>query len=269
MIAPGIAVINQSTVVANEDARRMTQACAKQMDDFCDVWSRLRIAVTFYTSPGDVPEGMPTLSIGDDAKEPGAFAWHSQNTKGAIIGLIGAQTNLDAGGGILSGSPSVSSDLSHELLETAVDPFVNLWADMPNGKSEVAREVCDPVQDESYEIDGVAVSSWVYPAWFNDRLPVGEPVDKLGSLSRPFTRTSGGYFVLRADGRTRQEGRMVPHKEGNPDARGARRLASGGAAAGLDRGTLDAIRAQSHDHGAGVAQIVADVIQRAAKKLAG
>lgn len=270
--APGIAVINGSTVVDHDDADRMTEACAEQMLEFCGDWSRLPIGVVFYEKPGDVPAGMPTIVLVDDAKEDGALAFHTESTKGLITGMVDAGACLNAGGGVLAGSPSISSALSHELLEAAVDPNVNLWCDMPDGRQAVAREVCDPCQDVSYTIDGVDVSDYVLPSWF-DWASKAEKYTRCGSLKRPFTRTAGGYFVLRADGVTHQEGERPVYK--GDTGRGALRLASGRKAEelpgqlmqALDKGTLDAIRAQSHEHGGGVAQIVADVIQRARAKI--
>ena len=60
-------------------------------------------------------------------------------------------------------------------------------------------EVCDPVQAETYEIDGVPVSNFVLPGWFtrgdaagtrNDFL--GRPVP--GELLPSFTMAPGGYL---------------------------------------------------------------------------
>ena len=66
-----------------------------------------------------------------------------------------------------------------------------------------AMEVCDPVEDEAYEVHvggrAVSVSNFVLPAWF-DSQSTGEPVDLLGSLSAPFTLTKGGYAVKYIDG---------------------------------------------------------------------
>jgi len=47
-----------------------------------------------------------------------------------------------------------SVTFSHEVMETLADPQMT------------GREVCDPVQDGSYWLDGVQVSDFVTPAWF-------------------------------------------------------------------------------------------------------
>ena len=60
-----------------------------------------------------------------------------------------------------------------------------------------SREVCDPVQENTYAIEAggmhVAVSNFVLPAYFNPAAP--GPYDHLGVLSKPFTLAKGGYAV--------------------------------------------------------------------------
>ena len=47
-----------------------------------------------------------------------------------------------------------------------VDPNCNLWAS--DGKTRnYSFEVCDPVEAPTYDVDGVSVSNFVTPAWFD------------------------------------------------------------------------------------------------------
>ena len=60
---------------------------------------------------------------------------------------------------------------SHELLEMLVDPDINMAVlvhPTPNESKLYAYEVCDACQDDSfgYDIDGVTVGDFVYPAYF-------------------------------------------------------------------------------------------------------
>lgn len=50
--------------------------------------------------------------------------------------------------------------LSHELLELVTDPYLNRWI------GDRLTEICDPVQNVDYVIDGVRVSDFVFPGWF-------------------------------------------------------------------------------------------------------
>ena len=57
--------------------------------------------------------------------------------------------------------------LSHELLEMLADPWINWCAQGDDGKI-YALEVCDAVEADrmGYEIDGVLVSDFITPSWF-------------------------------------------------------------------------------------------------------
>jgi hypothetical protein len=62
--------------------------------------------------------------------------------------------------------------LSHEALELIADPQLNTLVKGPHPDHESRevfhyREVCDPVQADVYEIDGVLVSDFVLPHYYN------------------------------------------------------------------------------------------------------
>lgn len=263
MTAPGIAVYSTATALSEADARSACAACSEQAAEFCAAWSRLPVEVTFYADRTRIPAGTPTILIADVCDDAEALAYHTEGAGGTITGLVGAKTCLDAG-------VSPSSALSHEVLETIADPQVDLWAQMPDGKRLVAREVCDPVQDQTYmvDVDGkpVEVSSYVLPSWFDDRAAPGSRFDRGGVLRAAFTRTADGYFVVMRGGATSQVGARAAHRAQHPSARGKRRLAAGHHGHGLDEGTLAAVLAQALEHGGPVAQIVHDVVARAAAK---
>jgi hypothetical protein len=215
---PGIAVYSTATAVTGDEVLAAVEACAAQLvDDFCPAWGKLPLEVVYYSDPKAIPEGTPTIVIADVCDDPDALAYHTEQGDGAITGLVGAKTCIDAG-------ESWTSALSHEILETARDPFVDDWVAMPDGRRLVAAEVCDPVQDQGYEHEsGIQVSNFVLPAWFDCSPPKGSSFDFLGSLKKPFTRTRGGYFVLQAGGKVTQEGMRAAHRP--PGGRGARRAA--------------------------------------------
>jgi hypothetical protein len=85
---------------------------------------------------------------------------------------------------------------SHTLLEMLVNPRKNLnvRADMKPKMMFFSHEIADPCTDEkyAYAINGVYVSDFVLPAWFD---PNGgrEKVDFNGHLRGPFTVGDSGY----------------------------------------------------------------------------
>ena len=99
-----------------------------------------------------------------------------------------------------------SVTLSHEALELVGDPELNLLVRGPHPtvKREVFHwfEMCDAVQSESYEIDGIAVSNFVLPLYFTSGEELGGRNDFLGTRAgkkpgkslRSFSANPGGYI---------------------------------------------------------------------------
>lgn len=201
MTAQPIYVVNKSTLVSAADAQAMTIAVDRQMvTDVEPVWNLPRTPVTFTNTP---PRSARVIALVDTADDPEALGYHTE--VGAIqSGVVGCKPELDQGARPLTGPYSVSSVLSHEVLEMAVDPRCNLWADTGKGFL-VAYEVGDPVQSDHYDIGGVTVSNFVYPAWFDPNTPRGTKLDRLGTLRTPFTMSKGGYWIQMRNGQATQK----------------------------------------------------------------
>lgn len=89
--------------------------------------------------------------------------------------------------------------LSHETLELLADPYNNLLVKGPHPvdrQREVFhyREICDPVQMESYQIDGVSVSNFVLPRYYNAGGAILGKNDFLGSSLKAFRWNQYGYI---------------------------------------------------------------------------
>jgi hypothetical protein len=222
-----IGIYAAATVCSAADVAKMVDALTVQEHrDFAPAWSRLPVTPRFFTDKAAIPAGMPTVLVADVCDDPEALAYHTEGLDGSITGLVGAKTILDAGGTLFEGSVSISGALSHEFLETRIDPFVDAWIAMPDGQNLIAFESCDPVQDGYYEIAGVAVSNFVLPHYFDQNPPRGVKFDHLGELEGSFTRTAGGYFVVMRAGKVTQVGaERPPWKARAPLARTMRRAA--------------------------------------------
>src|SRR6266403_1078593 len=75
--------------------------------------------------------------------------------------------------------------LSHEALELIGDPEANLLVVGPNPNDRRTRvfhwyEMCDAVQAESYEVDGVMVANFLLPLYFTSSEEKGGRNDFLG-----------------------------------------------------------------------------------------
>jgi hypothetical protein len=185
----------------------MTQAVATQVRlDAAPLWDRSPAAVIFYTNASDVPATAHGIAIVDTIQDQpqGVLGFHTEDPGGKLWGVVAAKPELDNGGQVLTGDWSVSSVLSHEVLEMFVDPNCNLWADDGKG-SAYSFEVCDPVEAPSYAVSNVSVSNFVTPAWFDPLAPATAQFDKLGHLSAAFSILTGGYVVYESAGQAQQK----------------------------------------------------------------
>ena len=202
-----IAILNQSKLVSNADAVTMTEAIATQVRmDAAPLWDRAPAAVVFYTDHAAVPAAAHGIAIVDTIQDQpkGVLGFHTEDRGGKLWGVVAAQPELDNGGKVTTGDWSVSSVLSHEVLEMYVDPNCNLWANDGKG-SAYSFEVCDPVEAPTYTVSGVSVSNFVTPAWFDPLAPATAQFDKLGQLKTPFSILKGGYVVYESAGKEHQK----------------------------------------------------------------
>lgn len=205
-----IAVVNQSTLVSDEQAAAMAAAIEHQLRaDFCPAWGRAPVGVGFYSAATGVPAGAHGIALVDTIEDApqGVLGYHTEDARGQW-GTVACKPELDSGAQVLTGDWAVSSVLSHEVLELAGDPSCSFWASA--GRRAYCLEVCDPVEAPTYEVQGVAVSNFVLPAWFDPQAETG-PFDRLGLLPGPFSILPGGYVVYTSQGREHQEfGEQMP-----------------------------------------------------------
>jgi hypothetical protein len=136
----------------------------------------------------------------DDAKDA--------STDGEHLTLHGAPVAYVYVQNALAGGEQVSLTASHELFELAIDPMDNLWAEGPGGWN-YAYEMCDAVEDDRFPVDGLAMSNFVYPAWFEPfKHRRGTKYDHMSKLKRPFSISKGGYIII-------ARGRRVHEKWGS------------------------------------------------------
>ncbi|HTV22569.1 MAG TPA: hypothetical protein VMG12_27965 [Polyangiaceae bacterium] len=191
--SPTLVISNRSRI-DDDEARAVTAAIQKQVDrDFFPLWGwRARLVFRGRGAPGrHAPSGAMHLILRDAS--PDAYAGYH-----FIDGLPEADVfTRDASGPL----PDWHATLSHEVLEMIADPGVNLYARghvRQRGRRRaafVAYEVCDPVQAISYRIDGVSVSDFVTPEWFEpERQPGALKFSFRDSVTRPFELADGGYI---------------------------------------------------------------------------
>lgn len=193
-------VVNESTLVSHDDVKKMVSAVNKQVrDHIAPAWGVERVVVEYHggdlaSVQAEVPRDTWVFALMDTPDQAGALGWHWQDDKDHIYGEYFAKPCLDAGSTALGGTYAISSVLSHEAAEVLGDPWCNRWVDTGKGFA-VALELADPVEADGYQIDGVQVSNFVLPEWFDAVVSTGEKFDYLGRCQRPFSMTPGGYWV--------------------------------------------------------------------------
>jgi hypothetical protein len=187
-----VAVINASTVRTDAAVQAAVPALHTQVHrDFLPAWG-VDADLTFVPKDHQPPGGMWWLSILDNTDQAGALGYHDVTSEGLPLGKVFAGTDKQYG-------LSWTVTASHELLEMLGDPDINLSAFVQTGyntASLYSYEVCDPCEmdEQGYEINGVKVSDFVYPSWFEGfRQPGSTQFDHQKQINAPLKLLPGGY----------------------------------------------------------------------------
>jgi hypothetical protein len=189
-----IACINKATVDLGLPLDLLTHTLQKAYDrDFLPVWG---YPVRLYVTDTPRLSDWQFLYL-DTADEAGALGYHDLTAYGQPISKVFVKTTLHAG-------ELVSATASHELFEMVIDPTAQLWAEDPRNGVEYAYEMSDAVEEDTYLVDGVPISNFVHPSWFESFThPAGTKFDHMGRLTSPFSMTKGGYLITRKNGKIR------------------------------------------------------------------
>lgn len=126
------------------------------------------------------------MVFSDDADVAQALGYHTTTPDGYPLMHNFVRTSI-------LNNALVSVAASHELGEALADPCCNLAAFGP-GNLVYAYEVCDPVQRETFKVQGIVMSDFVLPAWF-ESFP-RQRYDYLERCKRPFEIRPGGYMPV-------------------------------------------------------------------------
>ena len=135
----------------------------------------------------------------DTADQEGALAYHDLTPKDFLpVSKVFVKTTLDD-------KQLVSVSTSHELVEMLVDPAINMWTSGPDEKLMYAYESADPVEELTFKVNGIEMSDFVYPAYFEVfRRPKSVKFDHLDKVTRPFQILHGGYQIIYKNGQEKQ-----------------------------------------------------------------
>jgi hypothetical protein len=146
----------------------------------------------FYNLTCTVGVGVPgpndwAIGMFKDADQPGALGYHDMTPHGQPLAKVFPLLDAQDGG-------SLSVTISHELVEMLADPWLSKAVQSRDGKFW-AYETADAVESDEYELDGVKLSNFVTPAYFEPPTNLaGLKLDYLGLVKKPFEVRPGGYM---------------------------------------------------------------------------
>jgi hypothetical protein len=201
-----ISLINHTNgQLTDEDVQGAIRAINRQIgEDFEPYWglgAELRLEGRSGKQPSKINladmRGDAVIYLWDKVDVNGALGYHDRNLRGIPYGFVFTELSKQLG-------ESWTVTLSHEALELVGDPEVNLLVMGPH-PAEPRRDVfhwyemCDAVQAEAYEIDGIEVSNFLLPLYFTGGEELGGRNDFLGKSHNGKTLTSfgvnpGGYI---------------------------------------------------------------------------
>ncbi len=200
-----ISIINHTDgQLEDQELQRAIRAINRQIDeDFEPHWSlgaTLRLEGRSGSKPTQRPvdmRGDAIVYVRDTIRVGDALGYHDTHNRGIPFGVVFAELSAEL-------NESWTVTLSHEALELIGDPEVNLLVMGPHPEQPRRNvfhwyEMCDAVQDESYDIDGVEVSNFVLPLYFTGSEERGGRNDFLGrrrdgKTLRSFGVNPGGYI---------------------------------------------------------------------------
>ena len=191
---PKIACINKAKTDLGVDFDKLIPALQTFLDDcFVPAWG----APARLVKATKEIAGAWAIKFVDTADSD--EGWHDIKKSGLPYAQVFVKATLDVG-------DKVSTTACHELAEMLVDPAANLWCEGPRS-TLWAYEVCDPVEEDEFEIDGISMSNFVTPAYFElFRLKQRKaaPYDYMDKLKKPFSLRPGGYVDIRHGRRVKE-----------------------------------------------------------------
>ena len=189
-----IAVINESTIVPDAAMPAVVAALQKQVEEhFWPAWG-LDAELELVRKGRAPAPGAWQLVILDDSDQADALGYHETTAAGLPLGKCFARTTSEDGG-------AWTVTASHELLEMIADPEINLTVFVQDGDTSgklYPYEVCDAVENVTYMIDGVEVSDFVLPSYFEPGTAGAKPAapfDFLKQLTQPLPALLPGGYI--------------------------------------------------------------------------
>src|SRR6266446_1598893 len=155
---PTIACFNKATTPLGVDLDALIVAMQAYINNnVAPIWGTPATLV----KTTDFQPGAWAMVFLDNADQAGALAYHDLTPDGLPESKVFVRTTLN-------NNDLVSVSASHELGEMLVDPATNLMTTGPDPKTIYAYESADPVEELTFNVNGIPMSNFVFPSYFED-----------------------------------------------------------------------------------------------------
>jgi hypothetical protein len=187
MLTAHVALVSEESKITIGELSKVAGALSKQVSrDFGPIW-QVNADVAAYERFEDMPLDYWPIIVKDNIGDPSAAGYH-EDKHGQPFSLV----QYDA---------SWSLTASHECLEMLADPFGRrvVAGESPvsgQGRVNFLVEVCDPCEasDSAYTINGIQVSDFFTPNFFDPVQSAGVRYSYTGSLTAPRQVLKDGYL---------------------------------------------------------------------------
>lgn len=182
-----IAVVNQSASITPAELSEAVAAIQKQVSrDVSPIWN-ISAVIASFNDIKTVPLGYWPVFIVDNIHQQGAAGYHTDQHHQPYS--------------MVQYSSTWSLTLSHETIEMLVDPYGNRLQAADSikhgqGRVQYLVEACDPCEGEAYaySINGVIVSDFYTPNYFDPVTAPGTRYSFSGKITKPIEVLPGGYL---------------------------------------------------------------------------
>lgn len=185
MLVQHIAMVAQTVNLGISELTQVSAAIQTQVSrDLSPIWS-INATVDSFQSLEDVPQGYWIISITDKDLGKGLEGYH-QDQNGQPFALIHYDDEW-----------TVSA--AHEIIEMLVDPFGQRLVAGPSPKPDQGEvsflvEACDPSQNYTYVVNGIKVSDFFTPHFFDPVESTNSRYSYMGVITKPRQVMPGGYM---------------------------------------------------------------------------
>lgn len=207
-------VVEVDSGTASAEVAAYAAAQQRQVrEHFAPTWQLPETSVVrVAANQQDVQPGEVEVRLLKNPTMQGAIAYHAQKPDGTPICYVFVGLSLQLG-------QPWTVPASHEVLETLGDPRLRRCVEMMTDGSIWDTEVCDRVEQDWYQIDGVWLSNFNTPECFEpDASPApGTKFDWLGKSTAPNQVRPGGYAQKYAGTKWSQVGQMSAYRQALAD----------------------------------------------------